>query len=82
MSAELDDNSELQKWQYCILNILVARNSGETAERFQLDITETKKEEIKDRNPLEVIAEMGEDGWEMVNGNNNLSTFVFKRPKR
>ena len=82
MSVEDDSIPEVQKWKYCILNITLDRKKKEITTLFFLnvDIDKIQKEEIKDKNPFQIIAEMGEKGWEMVGGSDNQGMIFFKTP--
>lgn len=84
MSPENPPNLEIQKWKYCILNITLDKKKKETATLIFLDsdVDKIQKQEIENKNPLQIIAEMGEIGWEMVAANNDLCTIFFKTPKK
>ncbi len=77
----VEQDPKIQKWQYCVLNIKIGKKNTEITELFYLDVSEIEKEEIIEKSPLYVIAQMGEEGWEMVSANTNQSTFFFKKPK-
>jgi hypothetical protein len=81
MLTEHELPPETQKWKYCILTITLDRKKKETSNIVYLDvdIDKVRNEEINSKNPLQVIAELGEIGWEMV-GIPNSSTFIFKCP--
>jgi intracellular sulfur oxidation DsrE/DsrF family protein len=84
MSVENSSNPEIQKWKYCVLNITLNKKKKETITLvfLDVDIDKMQKQEIENKNPLQVIAEMGEIGWEMVAGSNDLCTIFFKTPKK
>ena len=83
MSAEIVPAPEIKRWKYCILNITLDKKKKETTNLIFLDgdVNKIQKEEIKDKTPLQIIAEMGDIGWEMVAGTDNLCTLFFKMPK-
>ena len=83
MAFEFEPNPEIQKWKYCLLNITVDRKKKETINLIFLDkdIDMMKNQEINDKNLLQIIAEMGEEGWEMVSASDNCCTIFFKKPK-
>ncbi len=71
----------MQKWEYCIFT------AYETSERTSLTVSRHNKppQKFQGQDRLGVLAELGQQGWELVAIHPlgvGLKEFYFKRPMR
>lgn len=74
---------QMQKWEYCVLysqNRLYRASSGMTSLKEAEKALETEPGQSHDSVALRTIAELGQDGWEMVSASPSWNSVWFKRP--